>query len=46
MKKKFYVSPAIEEYGVIPRNAILQVSPAIDPEASVDDIPIDEVSNW
>lgn len=47
MKRKLYVSPAIEEYGVIPRNAILQVSdPAIDPEASIDDIPVDEVSNW
>lgn len=47
MKRKLYVSPAIEEYSVILRNAILQVSdPAIDPEASIDDINVDEISNW
>ena len=47
MKKNLYVSPTSEKYSITLRNAILQVSdPAIDPEASIDDIDVGEVHNW
>ena len=45
MKRKLYVSPAIKEYGISLENAILQGS-AIDPEVSIDDVPVNGLNNW
>ena len=46
MKKNLYVSPTSEQYSITLRNAILETSPAIDPEASIDDMEVGEVQNW
>ncbi|MBO4416583.1 MAG: hypothetical protein J5801_00515 [Bacteroidales bacterium] len=47
MKTNLYVSPTSEKYSITLRNAILQVSdPAIDPEASIDDMELGGVHNW
>lgn len=47
MKTNLYVSPTSEKYSITLRNAILQVSdPAIDPNASIDDMEVGEITNW
>ena len=45
MKRKLYVSPAIEEYGISLENAILQGS-TIDPEVSIDNMNVGSINNW
>ena len=45
MKRKFYVSPAIKEYGISLENAILQGS-SIDPEVTIDDMNVNGINNW
>ena len=46
MKTNLYVSPTSEKYSINLRNAILDTSPAIDPEASIDDMEVGEIPNW